>query len=137
MTHRFFSLFGSGKDTKDSLRQEQREAILDALHFCMYADNHLSFSEDKVIENWAAKLSWEAQLSVQEYEARSIALTRRAKDDAKYRAEFLSGIGKRLGDDSAKALALTLCKQLASSDENLADAEESVLAELKKSIGGR
>ena len=136
MSNRFLSLFGSDKN-KDSLRQEQREAILDALHFCMYADNHLALAEDLVVDNWAAKLSWEAQLSIQEYEARSIALARRAKDEVKFRGEFLSGIGTRLGDDETKALALTLCEQLVSSDASVAAAEKFVIAELKKAIGAR
>ena len=137
MSSRFFSLFSSNKGVRDTLSQEQREAIVDALYFSMYADNHLAFAEDKVIDDWAAALSWDAQLSLQEYEGRSIALIRRTKDDSGLRAEFLAGLGKRLGDEKTKALTLGLCKKLISVDGQLAEPEESALSELKKAIGAR
>jgi hypothetical protein len=44
---------------KDGLTQPQREAIVELLTYCMYADNLVMLSEDRLISDRVAKSNWD------------------------------------------------------------------------------
>jgi hypothetical protein len=116
----------------DGLKQTQREAIVDLLHYCMFTDNFVALKEDQFVNTVAATLSWDKNISFESYEGGSIGNARRAKESQAFREQFLPGIAKRLETKEARQLAFNLCKDLYNADSNLADGESQTLAALKK-----
>jgi hypothetical protein len=136
MPHSIKNLFettGSPKD--DGLSQPQREAIVDLLHYCMYADNLVALKEDQFINTVAATLSWDDKISFETYEGISIGNARRAKEQPAYRAEFLNSVATRLGSQAVRQLAFDLVKQLFNADANLAESESQQLPGLRRALG--
>ena len=117
---------------KDGLSQPQREAIVDLLNYCMYADNFVALAEDKFIADTVSKFNWDAKISFDYIEARSIGNARRAKEDEEFRAEFLASIKERLATPAAKKQALDLCQKLFLADGTRTDKEDTMLLALRK-----
>jgi len=117
---------------KDGLSQPQREAMVDLLNYCMYADNFVALAEDKFIADTVAKFNWDPKISFDYIEARSIGNARRAKDDAGFRATFLGSIKERLATPAVKKQSLELCQKLFIADGTRADKEDVMLQALRK-----
>jgi uncharacterized tellurite resistance protein B-like protein len=117
---------------QDGLIQPQREAIVDLLHYCMYADNFVALSEDKFINTVASTLSWDKNISFESYEGASIGKARKAKESASYREQFFKDVVQRLGAKDARELALKLCRDLYHADAKLASAESEQLAAIAR-----
>ena len=132
------SLFGKlfrpepGKD--DGLTQGEREAIADALHFCMYADNRIATAETQLVETWTNTLTWDPKFSYSSYEARSIALARQAKESPGHRKEFLASLGKRLNSTNSRNLAISLAARLMNADGQQTENETGVLSEVRNAV---
>ena len=116
----------------DGLNQKEREAIVDLLHYCMFADNFVALKEDQFVNSVAASLNWDKAISFESYEGGSIGNARRAKESTAYREEFLKGVSARLTSPKGRSLALDLCKKLYNADATLADAESTQLGVLSK-----
>jgi uncharacterized tellurite resistance protein B-like protein len=116
----------------DGLNQTQREAIVDLLHYCMFADNFVSLTEDKFVNTVAATLSWDKKISFESFEGGSIGKARKAKESATFREEFYKDIQARLATKEARALALKLCKDLYRADAKVAELESQQLAIISK-----
>jgi hypothetical protein len=127
----FKKLFEKSATPKDGLTQSAREAIVDALHFVMYADKHIAISEDAFIEAAARKLDWDANISYESYEAKSTGAVTRALGDAGLRADFLRGVQERLPGSRERGMALAFANDLARVDGTKALAESKALAELQ------
>lgn len=121
-----------GSSRNDNLTQVQREAIVDLLHYCMFADNFVALAEDRFVNSVAATLSWDRNISFEVFESGSIGKARKAKEIAAFREEFYKDIVKRLGSKEAKSLALQLCKDLYNADSKMAEAESQQLAVFHK-----
>ena len=52
-------LFRKSEAPNDGLTQPQREAIVDLLNYCMYADNLIFLAEDRLITDTVAKFNWD------------------------------------------------------------------------------
>ena len=52
-------LFHKTEAPNDGLTQPQREAIVDLLNYCMYADNLVMLAEDRLIADTVAKFNWD------------------------------------------------------------------------------
>jgi hypothetical protein len=52
-------LFRRSEEKNDGLTQPQREAIVDLLNYCMYADNLVMLAEDRLIADTAATFNWD------------------------------------------------------------------------------
>jgi DUF1680 family protein len=115
----------------DGLSQPQREAIVDLLHYCMYADNFVALAEDKFINAVAATLNWDNNISFEVYEGGSIGKARKAKESAGYRDTFYKDVVARLATKEAREMALKLCKDLYNAD-SMAESESQQLAVIKK-----
>jgi uncharacterized tellurite resistance protein B-like protein len=120
------------KNHDDGLGQVQREAIIDLLHYCMFADNFISLSEDKFVNTVAATLSWDKKISFESYEGGSIGKARKAKESPAFREEFYKDIVARLATKDARGLALKLCKELYHADAKVAELESQQLATISK-----
>ncbi|MCC5023141.1 MAG: TerB family tellurite resistance protein [Candidatus Synoicihabitans palmerolidicus] len=128
-----FKLFKS-KDASiaDGLAQPQREAIVDLLHYCLYADGHIAVAEGKVIDSFVTTLNGDPNTGFSNYEAKSISNARFAREDDEFRGEFLESIRLRINSESVRKTALGVVRELMASDGVKTDAEEAILATVRK-----
>jgi hypothetical protein len=125
-------LFRKSEAPRDGLTQPQREAIVDLLNYCMYADNLVFLAEDRLIADTVAKFNWDPKIPFDQFDARSIGNARNARESQVYRDQFLASIRDRLGTAEVKGLALDLCQKLFVADGAHSDEEDALLQNLKK-----
>ena len=90
-------LFRKSEAPNDGLTQPQREAIVDLLNYCMYADNLVMLAEDRLIADTVAKFNWDPKaVRFDQFDARSVGNARNARESQVYRAKFLGSIRDRL-----------------------------------------
>ena len=117
---------------KDGLTQPQREAMVDLLNYCMYADNFVFLAEDRFITDTVAKFNWESKVPFDQFVVRSIDNARNATENQGYKDRFLASIRDRLGTAAVKGQALDLCRELFVADGARSDEEEDVFQNLRK-----
>jgi len=126
-------LFHKSEAPKDGLTQPQREAIVDLLNYCMYADNLVFLAEDRLIADTVAKFSWDPKaVRFDQFDARSVGNARNARESQVYRDKFLASIRDRLDTAAVKGQALDLCQELFLADGARSEEEEEVLQNLKE-----
>ena len=125
-------LFRKSEAPKDGLTQPQREAIVDLLNYCMYADNLVFIAEDRLITDTAAKFNWDSTVPFDQFDVRSIDNARNATENPGNRDQFLASIRDRLGTAAVKGQALDLCQELFLADGARSDEKEAVLQNLRK-----
>ena len=125
-------LFHKSEAPKDGLTQPQREAIVDLLNYCMYADNLVFLAEDRVITDTVAKFNWDPKLPFDQFDARSVGNARNARESQVYRDQFLASIRDRLDTAAVKGQALDLCQELFVADGARSDEEDAVLQNLRE-----
>ena len=118
--------------SNDGLTQPQREAIVDLLCYCMYADNLIMLAEDRLITDTVAKFNWDSKLPFDQFALRSIDNARNAKENQGYREKFLASIRDRLDTAAVKGQALDLCQELFLADGARSDEEDVVLQNLRQ-----
>jgi hypothetical protein len=125
-------LFGKPEAPKDGLNQPQREAIVDLLNYCMYADNFVFLAEDRFITDTVAKFNWDSKVPFDQFVLRSTDNARNARESQVYRDQFLASIRDRLGTAAVKGKALGLCQELFVADGSRSDEEDDVFQNLRK-----
>ena len=125
-------LFHKSEAPKDGLTQPQREAIVDLLNYCMYADDSVFLAEDRLITDTVAKFNWDPKVPFEQFDARSINNARNASESQVYRDQFLASIKDRLDTAGVKAQALDLCQELFLADGAHSEEEEAMLQNLRK-----
>ena len=125
-------LFGKPEGPRDGLTQPQREAIVDLLNYCMYADNLVMLAEDRLIADTAGKFNWDSKVPFDQFDLRSIDNARNATENQGYRDRFLASIRDRLDTTAVKGQALDLCQELFLADGARSDEEDAVLQNLRK-----
>jgi uncharacterized tellurite resistance protein B-like protein len=126
-------LFHKSEAPKDGLTQPQREAIVDLLNYCMYADNLVMLAEDRLIADTVAKFNWAPKaVPFDQFDARSVGKARNARESQVYRDQFLVSIKDRLGTAAVKGLAFDLCQELFLADGARSDEEDAVLQNLRE-----
>ena len=125
-------LFHKSEAPKDGLTQPQREAIVDLLNYCMYADNLVFLAEDRLITDTVAKFNWDPKIPFDQFDVRSIDNARNATESQVYRDQFLASIRDRLGTAAVKGQALDLCQELFVADGARSEEEDAVLQNLRK-----
>lgn len=133
MAFRLSHLFSKNPANTDGLEQAEREAIIDLLHFAMYADKSLSQAEDKYIDGFIETLSWESGVSPELYVNRSIADARNVLGNEAAAADFLGSLKTRLPRREARAKALNLLSALLQSD-GISDQESSLYGQVKLAL---
>jgi len=128
-------LFKSSPAPKDGLAQTEREAIVDLLLYCMYADSNIAQAEGDFVADSLAKLDWASGTSIDYYESQATSLVRKAKEDPEALADFLKSIRTRLASSSARARALDLARKLFLSDGTKSDRETTLEGTLRKLLG--
>ena len=124
-------LFHKSEESKDGLTQPQREAIVDLLNYCMYADNLVMLAEDRLIADTVAKFNWESKTPFDQFDARSVGNARNARESQVYRDQFLASIKDRLDTAAVKGQALDLCQELFLADGAQSYEEDDALQNLK------
>jgi hypothetical protein len=102
----------SDASQKGGLTQPQREAIVDLLNYCMYADNLIFLAEDRLIADTVAKFNWDSKVPFDQFDVRSIGNARNARENQGHRDQFLASIRDRLGTAAVKGQAMDLCQEL-------------------------
>ncbi len=125
-------LFHKAEAPKDGLTQPQREAIVDLLNYCMYADNLVFLAEDRLITDTVASFNWDPKIPFDQFDARSVGNARNARESQVYRDQFLASINERLGTAAVKGRALDLCQELFLADGARSDEEDAVLQNLRQ-----
>ena len=125
-------LFKKSEAPKDGLTQPQREAIVDLLNYCTYADNLVFLAENRLIADTVAKFNWDPKVPFDQFDARSVSNARNASESQVYRDQFLASIKDRLDTAAVKGQALDLCQELFIADGAVADEEDAVLQNLRE-----
>jgi len=134
----FFSrFFVTSEKPSDGFTQPQREALVDLLNFCTYADDKLSLAEDKVVASELEKCQWDPAVPLELFVSRSVTKVRNALESPARRASFLSDVGTRLGDAKLRNRALALCKSVFHADGSYSADEQGALVEIEKAFAGR
>jgi uncharacterized tellurite resistance protein B-like protein len=132
----FKRLFRFTHKPEDGLTQPEREAIVDVLHYCMYADKHVATAEDEFIETSTRRLDWDQNVSYEYYEGESTAKARTALADPVPRVEFLAEIDRRLSNQ-AKLIALQLAERLINADGVRHEDEIAAITALRDTLSFR
>ena len=132
MSSLFKKLFGKPEEPKDGLSQPQREAIVDLLNYCMYADNFVMLAEDRLITDTVKKFNWDSKVPFDQFALRSIDKARNARESQVHREKFLGSIKDRLDTAAVKGKALDLCQELFVADGARSDEEDTVLQNLRQ-----
>ena len=125
-------LFHKSEAPNDGLTQPQREAIVDLMNYCMYADNLVMLAEDRLITDTVAKFNWDSKVPFDQFVLRSTDNARNARESQVYRDQFLASIRDRLGTAAVKGQALGLCQELFVADGARSDEEEDVFQNLRR-----
>jgi len=125
-------LFHKSEAPKDGLTQPQREAMVDLLNYCMYADNLIFLAEDRLITDTVAKFNWDPKVPFDQFDARSVSNARNASESQVYRDQFLASIKDRLDTAAVKGQALELCQELFLADGAQSYEEDDVLQNLRQ-----
>jgi hypothetical protein len=124
-------LFGKPETPKGGLTQPQREAIVDLLNYCMYADNLVMLAEDRLIADTVKKFNWESKVPFDQFDARSVGNARNARESQVYKDKFLASIKDRLDTPAVRGKALALCQELFLADGAQSEEEDEVLQNLR------
>ena len=124
-------LFHKSEAPKDGLTQPQREAIVDLLNYCMYADNLVFLAENRLIADTVAKFNWDRKVPFDQFDARSVSNARNASESQVYRDQFLASIKDRLDTAAVKGQALDLCQELFLADGVQSYEEDDALQNLR------
>ena len=124
-------LFRRSEAPNDGLTQPQREALVDLLNYCMYADDLVMLAEDRLIADTAAKFSWDSKTPFDQFDVRSIDNARNASENPGYRDKLLGSIRDRLDTAAVKRRALDLVQELFIADGAQSEEEDAVLQNLK------
>ena len=125
-------LFHKSEAPRDGLSQSQREAIVDLLNYCMYADDLVFLAEDRLITDTVARFNWDPKIPFAQFDARSVGNARNASESQVYRDQFLASIKERLDTAVVKRKALALCEELFLADGARSDEEDTVLQNLRQ-----
>ncbi len=129
------NLFKSTEAPSDGLNQKQREAIIDLLLLCTYADNHLALVEDAFLKAETDVFDWDSDQSVEAYVDSVTPKVRIVRSEDDSRREFIREVAAKLDSTSVKTKALELSQKLFRSDGDLAEREATFEAEIREGLG--
>lgn len=131
----FNRLFNPKSEKTDGLTQSQREAMVDLLHYCMYADNLVTISEARFIEAKVKAYNWDPKISFEYYQGKSIGAARAALANPETKKKFFESVSQRLGTPAMRSEAFQLCDRLFKADGDKPAGEFAVQGEVRKALG--
>lgn len=127
-------LFPNSEESDSQWSQGQRQALVDLLYLAIYADNHLSQSEETAVRDELEKIEWSAPDSLDYYINAAIKRARDARNNEGYKNDYLSLISNHLEHDAARSTALEICQRVLSSDGSVAK-EDTFLEAVRSAFG--
>lgn len=121
-------------ESPNDFPQYEREAVIDLLHLCEYADNVISLREGSVVNQARMRMGWEGRFH--DFEPESIERARDAASDPDRTRAYVDRTASRLRSPQARRLALEYCTRLLSSDGVASDGESTLLGQLRKALAG-
>ncbi|MEM9253630.1 MAG: hypothetical protein AAGB29_14900 [Planctomycetota bacterium] len=115
--------------------QTQREALVDAMVWVMYADHFLADVERASIDEHAAKARWAGPMPVKDYTLKSATALRQALGDLAAEKAYAESIIDRLGDKPARDYTLFACGEVSRSDGRTDMDEARLLSRLREEAG--
>jgi hypothetical protein len=106
----------STKDSAPKFTQQEREAIVDLLHLCIYADAHIGIKEGDYVSKVVAAIGWDTKLSFSAYEPRSIASARATNGNEDALKEYLQRAAARLTSKESRSFAIAKCSNITAAD---------------------
>lgn len=132
MSNLFSRLFDRSQTSADGLTQPQREALIDLLNFCAYADDHLRLAEDQVVSEQLDHCQWDPAVPLELFVSRSVTRVRDALESPERRASFLVDVAVGLENSETRSRALALSRKLFQADGDYSADEVSVFGEIEK-----
>lgn len=123
----------TSKDSASKFTQQEREAIVDLLHLCIYADAHIGIKEGDYVSKVVASIGWDTNLSFAAYEPRSIASARATSGNEAALKEFLQRAATRLTSSEARSFAIAKCSTLTAAD-GTHQKEASLIFRIKETL---
>ncbi len=114
------------------LSQVEREAVIDLLYLCEYADRVISLQEGSVVNQARVRMGWEGPF--RDFEGESIERAREAASDPERMRAYLLRTVARLSSPYARRLALDYCDRLLSSDGVAAKGESALWPQLRAAL---
>jgi hypothetical protein len=127
---------GPPKRKGDRLKQHQREAIIDALLYCLFADDFDDPAERQIMDRSIARMQWESDLAVNDYVQAASARIKLAVKSRDSEKQLLLDIRDRLETKKACFEVMQLCKILLYSDGFFPEKEVRALSELSQVLKG-
>lgn len=127
-------LFRADSAAADGLTQQQREAIVDLLVFCMYSDRTVSLAEDQLIQRRLEAMDWQAVESIDSYYDRAVTRVRDILSSEAARSSFLERVSTRLANPETREKAFQLSHQLFLSDGVESSDEKELENELRTAL---
>ncbi len=124
-------IFTKQEETSDGLEQIQREAIIDLLLLCRYADNHLALMEDSIFDEEVESFHWDSGTHLEGYIQEATSRVRNIRSSTDARGSFLESVSERLQEGEVKDRALDLCKRLFRSDGVQSEEEDVFEKEIR------
>ena len=128
-------LFHPHQAPSDGLTQGQREAIVDLLNYCSFADHDIADSEGVLIDNLENQFHWDANIDFDYYVNKSVGAVRNVIESEDSRDDFLKSIKARLDSKQSRTIALSLADKLFKADGRVTAEENETLQAIRKSLG--
>lgn len=109
-------LFPSSPETETSFNQSEREALVDLLYLGIYADNHLSQTEENALAQELDLIQWDSPQAASLYVNDAIVRARDARSNSDFAADYLADIANRLANPAVRAKALGTLDKIIRSD---------------------
>ena len=116
----------------DGMTQAEREAIVDLLNYCSYADRNVADGEVAAIADLGEKLQWDKSIDFDYYLGKSLSRVRDVIGSDG--ADFLSDIRKRLVSPKSRAVASDLAGKLMKADGRVSPEEDRLLDDIRKAL---
>ncbi len=130
----FNRLFKSTPEPKDGLLQAQREALVDLLNYCMFADKLVTISESRFVAAKVEELNRDPKMPFDYYQNKSIGAARAALDKPEAKKIFFGSVHQRLATPEVRNRAFTLCQKLFLADGIKRDSESAVQVEIRQTL---
>lgn len=130
----FNRLFKPAPQATDGLTQSQREAMVDLLNYCMFADNLVALSESRFIAAKVDALNWDPKISFDYYQGKSIGAARAALDKPESKKSFFASISQRLATAEVRQQAVDLSQRLFVADGTKSDKESALQNEIRQAL---
>ncbi|MDX2110841.1 MAG: hypothetical protein SFY80_11425 [Verrucomicrobiota bacterium] len=125
-------LFGGAKG--DGFNQRQREALVDLLILCQYADNVLRLSEEELIKSKLQELKWDSAKPLDYYMNEAVARVRDARASAEAQMDFISYISSRLETNAVRQRALSIMGSVFRADRQRTEREIALQKQIQSAL---